>query len=95
MKASIGVDIGGTNTCVGVVCPDGTVPLRSEFRTDSYDDGCAFAVQLADAVKTLMHAYESTAGTVQWEGLGIGAPNGNYLTGSIEEPPNLKSQARK
>ena len=27
--------------------------------------------------------------SICWEGLGIGAPNGNFLNGSIENPPNL------
>ena len=28
--------------------------------------------------------------SIGWQGLGIGAPNGNFLNGSIVDPPNLK-----
>ncbi len=90
MKLSIGVDIGGTNTCIGVVTPDGVVKKRAQFSTDQYDDGRAFADHLAEAVREVMTAYETSEGKSSWKGLGIGAPNGNYLSGSIEEPPNLR-----
>lgn len=90
MQVTIGVDIGGTNTCVGLVMPDGTVQERTQFRTDEYADAAAFADRLAEAARGLMRTYESDAGAADWAGLGIGAPNGNYLSGSIEEPPNLR-----
>lgn len=90
MQVTLGVDIGGTNTCIGVVMPDGAVNKRTQFRTDEYADGTAFADRLAEAARELMRAYEADAGDAEWAGLGIGAPNGNYLSGSIEEPPNLR-----
>lgn len=90
MKVSIGVDIGGTNTCIGVVTPDGVVQGRAQFRTDEYDNGTAFADRLAEAVRELIATYQKTSSSATWLGLGIGAPNGNYLSGSIEEPPNLR-----
>lgn len=90
MIASIGVDIGGTNTCIGVVTPDGVVHDRAQFRTDEYIDGAAFADRLAEVVRALMTSHMAKAGECDWAGLGIGAPNGNYLSGSIEEPPNLR-----
>ena len=89
MKQSIGVDIGGTNTCVGTVSADGTVHQRSQFRTDEYDNGIAYANRLAEAVREVMQGDTAIAAD-GWAGLGIGAPNGNYLSGSIEEPPNLR-----
>jgi glucokinase len=88
MSLSIGVDIGGTNTCIGVVSSDGVVHERTQFRTEEYDDGAAFAERLAKEVRTVMKAH--TTKSDSWTGLGIGAPNGNYLSGSIEEPPNLR-----
>ncbi|MBT62137.1 MAG: glucokinase [Puniceicoccaceae bacterium] len=89
MKQSIGVDIGGTNTCVGTVSADGTVHQRAQFRTDEYDNGIAYANRLAEAVREVMQGDTAIAAD-GWAGLGIGAPNGNYLSGSIEEPPNLR-----
>ncbi len=90
MQVSIGVDIGGTNTCIGVVTPDGIVHERTQFRTDDFADGTAFADRLAGAVRELMTRLEADGANYEWSGLGIGAPNGNYLSGSIEEPPNLR-----
>ncbi len=90
MHASIGVDIGGTNTCIGAVTPDGIVRQRTQFRTDEYNDGVAFADTLASKVREVMSGLEQESGATEWAGLGVGAPNGNFLSGSIEEPPNLK-----
>lgn len=89
MKISIGVDIGGTNTCIGAVTPEGVVCQRAHFSTNEYDDGVKFADRLAEAVQTVIDEVKSTDPSVEITGLGVGAPNGNYLSGSIEEPPNL------
>ncbi|MGZ0656028.1 ROK family protein [Coraliomargarita sp. W4R53] len=89
MKLSIGVDIGGTNTCIGAVTPDGIVSKRTQFRTDEYDNGTAYADRLAEAIREVMDASPEAA-QGDWTGIGIGAPNGNYLSGSIEQPPNLR-----
>lgn len=90
MKVSIGVDIGGTNTSAGTVLPDGKVQERTQFRTDEYSDGKAFADRLAEVVRELIRKHKADTGDADWAGLGIGAPNGNYLSGCIEEPPNLR-----
>lgn len=90
MKLALGTDIGGTNTCVGAVSPTGSVLHKTTFSTSDYEDGEAYALRLATAVKKVMADAEEALGHCQWTGLGIGAPNGNYLNGSIEEPPNLR-----
>jgi glucokinase len=90
MKAHIGVDIGGTNTCLGAVSPEGSVLTRAQFSTDAYENGTAFVDKLSEMITDLMAKHEAEHGAVDWRGVGIGAPNGNYLSGSIEEPPNLR-----
>lgn len=90
MNVAIGIDIGGTNTCVGAVCPEGRVHSTTQFRTDTFADGPSFADRLAEAINEVKSAFEATNGSCDWSGVGIGAPNGNYLNGSIEEPPNLR-----
>ena len=91
MKISLGTDIGGTNTCVGSVSPDGKVLHKETFSTSDYSDGTAYADRLAEAVRAVISQTESQQPEIQfeWLGLGIGAPNGNHRSGCIEHPPNL------
>ena len=91
MKISLGIDIGGTNTCVGSVSADGVVLCNESFPTSDYKQAALFADRLAEAVREVMAATASNhANTaIEWLGLGIGAPNGNHCTGCIEQPPNL------
>ena len=88
MKLTIGTDIGGTNTCTGVVDPEGNVLNKAAFKTADYDTAEAYADALAESARGLMAEFEGQ--DVEWMGMGIGAPNGNQLTGSIEHAPNLK-----
>jgi len=91
MKLTLGSDIGGTNTRIGAVTQDGNVIARTSFATTDYTLAADFADRLASAAKTVMAEAASvlTGVEIEWLGLGIGAPNGNYYTGNIEEPPNL------
>ncbi len=91
MKLSLGADIGGTNTCVGAVNAEGKVLTREHFSTSDFSDGALFADRLAEATRKVMNDTEQQASEpIEWQGFGIGAPNGNVYSGSIEEPPNLR-----
>jgi glucokinase len=90
MNVSIGVDIGGTNTCIGAVTPDGVVHSRTQFSTSEFTNGTLFSDRLAESIRETITIHEAKSGPHNWQGIGIGAPNGNYHTGSIEEPPNLQ-----
>jgi len=90
MQFTIGTDIGGTNTTLGAVTPDGAVLARTDFKTGDYADGPAYADRLGEAVRELLKAVEAEHGAADCLGLGIGAPNGNIRKGTIENPPNLK-----
>lgn len=85
-KVAIGIDIGGTNTKFGFVDADGEAFGEKSIPTD--DDG-----SFDDYLKQLNGEIEKTRGELDFEpeviGIGIGAPNGNYLKGTIEYPPNL------
>ncbi len=87
MKLTLGTDIGGTNTCTGVVDPNGTVLTRTSFKTGDYACAESYADALADSVQSLMAEYAGFDAV--WTGLGIGAPNGNQLTNTIDHAPNL------
>ena len=86
MKYSIGVDIGGTNTDIGLVCSEGKCIGRKNLPTDQYDDAAVYIADIWMKINELMHEY----GVETIDGIGIAAPVGNYYTGCIENATNLK-----
>ena len=83
----IGIDIGGTNTEVGVIELNGEIIKRDKMPTRKH--GADFNAYLTDLVE-LINSAVKTCGNVKLVGIGIGAPNGNYLHGTIEQAPNLE-----
>lgn len=81
---AIGIDIGGTNTDIGLVNPQGEVVARKNLPTGQYTDANQYADDLANTIKVLIDEQK-----VEVKGIGIGAPNGNFYTGCIENAPNL------
>lgn len=81
---AIGIDIGGTNTDIGLVNEDGKIVIRKNIPTSQYTDANKYADDLALTITQLI-AEEK----VEVKGIGIGAPNGNFYTGCIEDAPNL------
>jgi glucokinase len=84
---SIGIDIGGTNTVIGIVDTEGNCLAKSQIRTDSFIEYNDYLKSLAGAIKSLLAENDDT---YNLRGIGIGAPNGNYFTGTIENAPNLR-----
>lgn len=82
---SIGVDIGGTNTDIGLVRDDGRVMAKKNLPTNKYYDADIYVSDIYDQIKLLMQ--ENGIDAV--EGIGIAAPVGNYYTGCIENASNL------
>ena len=82
----VGIDVGGQTSKIGVVDARGTVLAQTVIRTDTYDQVEPYIAELAEAVKKLIKE-SGTEGKVR--GIGVGAPNGNYYTGTIENAPNL------
>ena len=89
MKLSLGADIGGTNTRIGAVSDDAKVLARHSFDTSVYRDAESYADALAAGIKSVIAEVENEHGSVEWSGIGIGAPNANFHKGTIEHPPNL------
>lgn len=87
MEYTIGIDIGGTNTKLGVVSGEGKVVKRGEFKTGNYNDFTSYITALEKAIRALIDAMDD--GNSKCLGIGIGAPNGNYYSGCIEYAPNL------
>ena len=77
---TIGIDIGGTNTDIGIVRDDGVIVSRNRIPTDRYDDAESYMEAIAALIQQLL----SENNIVLLQGIGIGAPNGNPNTVSIE-----------
>jgi glucokinase len=82
MKYFGGIDIGGTNTTLGIINETGKVVETYQFSTKTYETPEKFVDDIGNKLLELKTTYAL-------EGVGIGAPNGNYYTGSIEFAPNL------
>jgi len=84
---AVGIDIGGTNTKYGIVNHRGEILEKGELRTDAYPQ----VEQFVDALhKTLNPIIEKHSAENTIKGIGIGAPNGNPFSGTIEYAPNLR-----
>jgi len=83
---AIGIDIGGTNTKWGLVNHRGEIMQKGELRTDAYKTIESFIDALYVTLKPVIEQY-NTEGNIK--GIGVGAPNGNYYSGTIEYAPNL------
>lgn len=83
---SIGVDIGGTGTKFGIVDSVGNLLFSSEMSTRNHPTVEGFIDALHE---NLMPMIERAGGIGRFKGIGLGAPNGNYYTGTVEYAPNL------
>ncbi len=88
-KAAIGVDIGGTNTAIGVVDNAGNVMVKDNITTPSDGDIDKYISELAATIKELIRSVKLVNEDLKILGIGIGAPNGNYYNGTIEHAANL------
>lgn len=82
----VGIDVGGQTTKLGIVDTRGQVLSQTVIRTDTYDDVNLYIDELAAALDKIIRESDSE-GKVR--GIGVGAPNGNYYTGNIENAVNL------
>lgn len=83
----IGVDMGGTNTVIGVVDARGKIITSTCIKTQEY------AAEFGDYIEALSKAIRQMLGNIggpqMIAGIGIGAPNANYYSGNIENAANL------
>lgn len=91
MQLTLGTDIGGTNTCTGAIDAMGKVLGKATFPTGDHLTAEAYADALVASASSLMRGIEAQhpEASIDWLGWGVGAPNGNQLTGCIEHAPNL------
>lgn len=83
----IGVDLGGTNTVFGIVDAAGNIVQEGSIKTSQYNSAAEF---VNAGVKCINEIVEPIGGIDNIQGIGIGAPNANYYSGTIEFAPNIK-----
>ena len=82
----MGIDIGGTNSVFGIVDARGTVLAVDKIKTQKYEKIEDYVEALTSGMKALIKANDAEG---KIKGIGVGAPNGNFYTGTIEFAPNL------
>ena len=84
-QLAVGIDIGGTGTKFGIVDRDGNVLFSDEISTRKHAEVDSFIEELYTALSKLI---DKAGGVGLIKGIGVGAPNGNFYTGTIEYAPN-------
>ena len=84
-NVAVGIDIGGTNTVMGVVTENAEILAEASIPTQEYTNFTDYISVLVYNINDLL----SKAGEHNLKGIGIGVPNGNFYTGTIEMAPNL------
>jgi glucokinase len=85
-QLAIGIDIGGTGTKFGIVDRNGNILFSSEIATRGHGEIEGYIDELH---RNLYPLIEKAGGSGRMKGIGLGAPNGNFYTGTIEYAPNL------
>lgn len=87
MDLTIGIDVGGTSTKYGLVDRSGTVHQQGSIPMDDFEDFSDFFDTLSDSIRQALALGPRDSRLV---GIGVGAANGNYYHGTIENAINLK-----
>lgn len=85
VQVTAGIDIGGTNTKIGVVDREARILAQGRVSTADFKKVEDFVVEVHREIQGLIRR----SGEVELKAIGIGAPNGNYYKGTIEHAPNL------
>lgn len=81
-KIALGIDIGGTKTAFGFVTVNGDILFENETPTSNF-------IRPVDLVGHIYQISQTNGFFRHLSGIGIGAPNGNQFTGTIDFAPNL------
>lgn len=84
-KLAVGIDIGGTNILLGFVNEKGEISDRISWKTTSFASAEEWVTSACNFILEKLDNYPNTT----FMGVGIGAPNGNVYSGSIEHAPNM------
>ncbi len=83
----VGVDIGGTNTVLGIVDLENRIIFETSFKTLPQNGVEDFFYRLSNIIK---NEYSVLEESYIISAIGIAAPSANFRTGMIESPANLK-----
>lgn len=83
----IGLDLGGTNSVFGIVNSRGEIKATTTIKTQGFGTAEKYVDACVDALQIII---DQVGGLDQIKAMGIGAPNGNFYTGTIEFAPNLE-----
>lgn len=82
----LGIDIGGTNTVIGIVDARGNIIGSGAIKTNLRP---VFADYIEDIYQEATKIIEQNDAVGKIGGIGVGAPNANFYTGNIENNANL------
>ena len=83
-EVTAGIDIGGTDSEIGLVGKNGECYKKTIIITPNFPDVRDFIRECAKEIKAMC------AGEFQLKAIGIAAPNGNHYNGTIEQAVNLR-----
>jgi glucokinase len=86
---SIGIDIGGTNISIGAVDKFGNIIEQWALKMKDCPTIDIFLDKVKDTIGNYFSEHQK-----EIQGIGVGAPNGNFYTGSIDFAPNLKWEGK-
>ncbi|MBD5282946.1 MAG: ROK family protein [Bacteroides sp.] len=82
----LGIDIGGTNTVFGLVDARGTVIVSGAIKTAQHP---VFQDYIDELYSEASKMIKSVGAEDKVGGIGVGAPNANFYTGTIDNAANL------
>lgn len=89
-QVAFGIDIGGTNTKIGLFDDKGTLKNFRTIPTPRSSDPALFIDQLAQECDIMVKSEIGVhLGDPRIVGVGAGAPMANYFTGRVDHAPNL------
>jgi glucokinase len=86
-KLVAGIDIGGTNILFGLVDQEGNILVKQSIPTGNLSSPETLVTTLGVEIRNAVYSLD---GFYKLSGIGIGAPNGNFYTGTIGAAANLK-----
>ena len=86
-QVTLGIDIGGTNTALGLVDSFGHCLHEETFPTWAHESFPLFFFRLSEKINAMLaRSFQDYL----LAGIGAAAPTGNYYRGTIEAPSNFK-----